>query len=83
MIVRSSEVGLLAYQVGITPQAALYCLVLALENTAILNGTTNDGNMLSDLEAPELVKAFAQKHRNEWLSLLEKFKRLIGEPTIS
>ena len=81
-IVWSAEVGVLANQVGITPQAALYCLVLALDNTVILDGTKNGGNMLADLKAPDMVKSFAEKHRNEWLSILERFKRLIGEPAV-
>ena len=81
-LVGCAEVGALAKHAEVTHQAALYCLVLALDNTVILNGTKSEAHMSKDLKALELVKAFAQTHRNDWLSLVEKFKRRINEPAI-
>lgn len=78
-LVWSAEVGLLGHQVGISPQEALYCLVLGLGNTVILNGTKSGDHMKSDLKAPGLVKAFAEKYPEHWEGMLEGFKKLIGE----
>lgn len=78
-LVWSAEVGLLAHKTGISPQAALYCLVLALGNTVVLNGTKNQSRMEADLAAPRAVEQFAAKQPEEWADILAKFKKLIGE----
>ncbi|KAG5298651.1 aldo/keto reductase [Histoplasma ohiense] len=78
-LVRSTEVGMLSQQVRITRQAALYCLVLGLEGTVILNGTKNEGRMLGDLTAPKAVEEFATKYPEQWDTLLVGFKKKIGE----
>lgn len=70
---------MLSQQVRITPQAALYCLVLGLEGTVILNGTKNEGRMLGDLTAPKAVEEFATKYPEQWDTLLGGFKKKIGE----
>lgn len=79
-LVWSAEVGLLAHKTGISQQAALYCLVMGLGNTVVLNGTKNQGHMVADLEAPGRVGQFAAKNPEEWTDILTKFKRQIGEP---
>ncbi|OAX81304.1 hypothetical protein ACJ72_04358 [Emergomyces africanus] len=78
-LVWSAEVGLLSQQAIISPQAALYCLVLGLGNTILLNGTKDEGRMLRDLAAPKVVEEFATKHPEEWGKILREFKKKIGE----
>ncbi|PGH05705.1 hypothetical protein AJ79_06721 [Helicocarpus griseus UAMH5409] len=75
----SAEVGLLSHQAGISPQAALYCLVMGLGNTILLNGTKNAGRMREDLAAPGIVGKFAAKHPENWERILSGFNKLIGE----
>ncbi|KAK2735033.1 hypothetical protein FQN57_001375 [Myotisia sp. PD_48] len=78
-LVWSKEVGELAQQAGVSQQAALYCMVLALGNTVILNGTKNSGRMSEDLAAPNLVAKFASKNPTLWNKLFAGFKTSIGE----
>ncbi|PGH21327.1 hypothetical protein AJ80_03378 [Polytolypa hystricis UAMH7299] len=78
-LVWSAEVGVLAHQVGVSQQAALYCLVLALGRTVLLNGTGNEGRMRADLEAPGKVGEWAERFPEAWERALAGFKRLIGE----
>ena len=78
-LVRSVEVGQVANRLRISTQAALYCLVLALGNTVILNGTKSRSHMQDDFKALELVRAFASQNQQEWQAILGGFRRLIGE----
>lgn len=79
-LVWSAEVGSLAQQVGITPQSALYCLVLGLGNSTILNGTKSLKHMQEDWEAIQKVKRFAESHPQQWEGALKAFRGLIGQP---
>ncbi|EER27566.1 aldo-keto reductase, putative [Coccidioides posadasii C735 delta SOWgp] len=78
-LVYSEPVGVLAQQVGISPQAALYCFVLGLGNTVILNGTKNEGRMVADLQAPKKVERFSTEQPEVWEKLQKGFGALIGE----
>ncbi|ODH52468.1 hypothetical protein GX48_01248 [Paracoccidioides brasiliensis] len=78
-LVWSTEVGILSQQACISPQAAVYCLVLGLGNTVVLNGTKNEGRMQSDLAAPKAVEEFAAKFPEQWDKILKGFKKNIGE----
>ncbi|KAK2813929.1 hypothetical protein FQN50_000330 [Emmonsiellopsis sp. PD_5] len=78
-LVWSAEVGSLAHQVGISPQEALYCLVLGLGGTVLLNGTKNQGRMRGDLDAVRRVAEWKEKYPENWEMALERFKRKIGE----
>lgn len=78
-LVFSSEAGTLATKLRISPQAALYCLVLGLGNTVILNGTKNQSRMREDLQAPKLAEEFSIKHPEIWADLQRSFRSLIGE----
>ena len=80
-LVRSAEVDLLSKQADISPEAALYCLVLGLGNTVILDGTTQETHMVADLAAPTAVDKFASEHPDQWEDILKRFKTLIGQPT--
>lgn len=78
-LVWSVEVGQLANRVSISPQAALYCLVLGLGNTVVLNSMRQDERMRADLKAVEKVRNFAEQHPKEWESMEQAFKLLVGD----
>ena len=78
-LVRSVEVGQLATRLRISTQAALYCLVLGLGNTVVLNGTKSPSHMQGDFIALELVRDFAFQTPREWEMMLGSFRQLIGE----
>jgi diketogulonate reductase-like aldo/keto reductase len=79
-LVWSVEVGQLANRLSISPQAALYCLVLGLGNTVVLNGTKQDERMKSDLNAVQNVRIFSEEHPDDWNNMLQAFKKLVGDP---
>jgi diketogulonate reductase-like aldo/keto reductase len=79
-LVRSVEVGQLANHLRISTQAALYCLVLGLGNTVVLNGTKSASHMQDDFKALELARNFASQKPQEWEMMLGGFRRVIGEP---
>lgn len=79
-LIRSAEVRRLAQLIQISPQAALYCLVLGLGNVVMLNGTTKEDHMVSDLAAIEKAYSFASLHPEDWTQALKSFKTLIGQP---
>ena len=79
-LVYSAEVGSLANQMDISPQASLYAMVLGLGNTVILDGTKRVQTMKADYAALLRVKDFAIKHPSAWEQQLSRFKTLIGEP---
>ncbi|WEW56254.1 hypothetical protein PRK78_001693 [Emydomyces testavorans] len=78
-VVYSAPVGELANRVGSTPQAAMYCFVLGLGNTVVLNGTKNEGRMVADLQALKKAEQFSMKHPEVWGQLQMRFNELIGE----
>ena len=78
-LLRSSEVTSLAGQLNISPQSALYCLVLGLGNTTILNGTTNQSRMKEDWHAIKQTQDFARVDPAEWENCLQRFKRAIRQ----
>lgn len=76
-IIRSKEVGALAVQAGISTSEAMYCLVLSLGNTTILDGTKTTEHMVGDLNAPRKVYDWASKSPELWNSCVQSFKALI------
>ncbi|KIV86309.1 hypothetical protein PV11_01927 [Exophiala sideris] len=76
----SAEVGSLAEQVNITPQSALYALVLGLGNVTILNGTKSLKHMQEDWDALQKVKGLAKSQPQQWEQALTAFRKLIGQP---
>ena len=67
----------LAKTVDIEPAMALYCLVLGLDGTVILNGTQN--HMASDLEGLERVREWALANSYDWENTVKHFKDLTGD----
>lgn len=82
-LVQSDAVQLLASGAAITPAAAMYCLVMGLGNTTVLNGTTNEGRMEADLAAPKKVERLVQEQPGLWERALGGFKTLIGDTSVS
>ncbi|KAI0391043.1 putative aldo-keto reductase [Xylariaceae sp. FL0594] len=80
-LLRSETVQELAKSAGVTPPVALYALVLGLEGTTVLDGTTNESHMAEDLKVTEIVDGFAQSEEGKdvWRACLDGFKRRIGD----
>ncbi|PTB79130.1 Aldo/keto reductase [Trichoderma longibrachiatum ATCC 18648] len=76
----SSPVREVAQKAGVGAVAAFYSLVLGLEGTTILDGTTSETHMKEDLEGIEVVGAWAEgEGASDWESALKGFKQLIGD----
>ncbi|KAI1373729.1 Aldo/keto reductase [Hypoxylon crocopeplum] len=80
-LLRSTPVQKLATSANIEQPAALYALVLGLEGTVVLDGTTNETHMKDDLNGIEIVNDYAQGEQGQtiWSECLGEFKKLIGE----
>ncbi|KAJ9221661.1 NADP-dependent oxidoreductase domain-containing protein [Paecilomyces variotii] len=78
-LLRSAEVAMLAQEAGISTAAALYCLILGLGHTTVLDGTTNAVHMAEDLAAPKQVERYATERPDAWQKLLASFKTLIRD----
>lgn len=78
-LARSDPVQQLASHVKISPAAALYCLVMGLGQTTVLNGTKNQARMTEDLAAPAQVGHFTQEQPALWASILNSFQSLTGD----
>ncbi|KAL4892068.1 NADP-dependent oxidoreductase domain-containing protein [Aspergillus ambiguus] len=78
-LIRSDAVLLLASRVGISPAASLYCLVLGLGGTTMLNGTTKQDRMVADLAAPKQVEQFSHEHPELWQRIMENFQEMTGD----
>ena len=77
-IVHGAVVGAVCQEVGLSSiQEAMYCLMLALDNVVVLNGTKNEGHMRGDLEALGKVKMYAERYPDEWKGYVDKFRGLI------
>ncbi|KAI1175743.1 putative aldo-keto reductase [Nemania sp. FL0916] len=80
-LLRSTPVQNLAKSAAISAPVALYALVLGLEGTTILDGTTSETHMAEDLKVTDVVNGFAQSEsgKTTWTAYLDEFKALIGE----
>ena len=78
-LVNSLEVRHLADKVGLTLYPAVYVLVLALENVAIIHGPTNADHMVHDLSCVQKAREWALEHPKDWPQCLDSFKKLLGE----
>ncbi|KAH0541217.1 hypothetical protein FGG08_004273 [Glutinoglossum americanum] len=81
-LLASEPVGSLAVEAAVDNEIALYCLVLGLGNTVVLDGTTNEGRMRGDMQGLNNVRRWveADDNRQKWDSILSQFKALIQEP---
>ena len=76
-IVHGPEVAHVAEKVGLTPEEAMYSLVLALDNVIILNGTTNAKHMVDDLSCVQKTRGWAWSHPKDWAQYLDRFRTLL------
>lgn len=76
---RSRVVQDLAQKLQIQPTGALYCLVLGLGHTTVLNGTKTEEHMRADWDAVRKAKAFAEKDGKSWDEIMRTFRSTIGE----
>jgi diketogulonate reductase-like aldo/keto reductase len=77
---REPSVQHLARAAGVEAEVALYALVLGLEGTTILDGTTSWEHMRADLDGIEKVGRWAETEGKEtWDKALADFKTAIGE----
>ncbi|RAK73830.1 putative aldo-keto reductase (AKR) [Aspergillus fijiensis CBS 313.89] len=78
-LVHSNAVQSLARRAELSPAAALYCLVLGLGYTTVLDGTTNTARMEEDLAALAKIERFSGAQPEEWQEILAEFRLSIGE----
>ncbi|KAI1388762.1 Aldo/keto reductase [Hypoxylon trugodes] len=76
----SMPVRKLATSANVELPVALYALVLGLEGTVVLDGTTNEAHMKGDLEGIGIVNRYAESGGQPiWSDCLNEFKGIIGE----
>ncbi|QYT01474.1 Short chain dehydrogenase/reductase [Trichoderma simmonsii] len=79
-LLQCSPVREVAQKAGVGAVAAFYSMVLGLEGTTILDGTTSQTHMEEDLEGIETVGVWAEGDgASDWASALSSFGQLIGE----
>ena len=80
LLLKSEPVRALAAETGTQVQTALYCLVVGLKNTVVLNGTTNVARMRNDLCELDRCRRWVATKENEaiWRKLLIGFETLIN-----
>jgi len=78
-LLKHTSVVRLAGHAGISKESALYALVLAMEGTTVLNGTTS--HMVEDLAALEAARKWASAEENayECKDIIKHFRDAIGE----
>ncbi|KAK4067936.1 hypothetical protein Trihar35433_6496 [Trichoderma harzianum] len=77
---RTGPVREVAQKAGVGAVEAFYSMVLGLEGTTILDGTTSQTHMEEDLEGIETVGVWAEGDgASDWASALSSFGQLIGE----
>lgn len=79
-LVASAPVKQLVKELNITPQSALYCLILDLGHIVALNGTINVQHMKEDWNAVLLARDFATVNGSAWDAMMKAFKHVIGQP---
>ncbi|KAK5629348.1 hypothetical protein RRF57_005063 [Xylaria bambusicola] len=80
-LLHSAPVQKLAESATISAPVALYALVLGLEGTTVLDGTTSEEHMAEDLEVSQILDGFSQSEgsRDIWEACLNEFKAVIRE----
>jgi diketogulonate reductase-like aldo/keto reductase len=77
-LLKSKPVAMLAQAVGVTPQVALYALVIDA-GIEVLNGTTSAEHMCEDLEGIAKVRDWAPLNSHEWAGITSSFQESIGD----
>lgn len=74
-LLRSKPVAELASKLSVSRESALYCLVIGLGNTVVLNGTTKQQHMQDDWSALSLASRFAEEQPSAWEATMTMFKK--------
>ena len=69
----------LGREVGVGEAVALYCLVLGLAGTVVLDGTTNEEHMREDLEGVRAVGEWMELNPGRWREIIKEFRALVGD----
>ena len=77
-LLNSAPIALLSKDAGVSPELALYALVMAV-GAAPLNGTTSQEHMKKDLEDIARVKNWTLVYGDKWRSILGDFRSLVGD----
>lgn len=77
-LLTSTPVAMLAQFAGVSPEVALYALVMAVD-VVVLNGTTNAERMREDLDGVKKVQAWSKDKEDSWNTILGDFKHMIGD----
>lgn len=73
-LLRGETVQKLATNAGVSAEVSLYSLVILGLDVRVLNGTTNTSRMAQDLKELDIVRAWRQDNRGEWMKLVSAFK---------
>jgi diketogulonate reductase-like aldo/keto reductase len=79
-LLSSEPVQILSREAVVSPELALYALVMNL-GIAVLNGTTQEARMKQDLKDISNVKNWSYVYRDKWIACVEAFSELI-EPKL-
>ncbi|KAK5123783.1 hypothetical protein LTR85_002419 [Meristemomyces frigidus] len=77
-LLRLQAVAFVAQNAGVSMQVALYGLVLGLGKVSILDGTTNAGRMVEDLEGVKLIQAWRETEPKNWAKAQQAFEAALG-----
>ena len=66
-------------EVGVGEAVALYCLVLGLAGTVMLDGTTREERMKEDQEGVQAVGEWIKVNPERWEEIIGDFRALIGD----
>ena len=64
---------------GVSREVAMYCLVIELGGTALLNGTTSEARMKEDLEDVVRVRNWTFVYADRWKEIVDRFRTSIKE----
>jgi diketogulonate reductase-like aldo/keto reductase len=79
-LLKNKIVGTVADSAGVKKEVAYYSLVLGLEGITILDGTTSQSHMKTDLGGIEAVGRWAEDEgKDVWTRSLQEFRALVGD----
>ena len=81
MLLKSDTIAAVATELDVGKELALYLCVLSLGKVSMLNGTTKEETMKTDLEALSNFDEWhkAVENQQKWAVLIKDFRSLIGE----
>ena len=77
-LLKSKPVTLLSRDAGVSPEVAVYALVMAV-GVVPLNGTTREEHMRKDLGDVSRVKNWTYVYGEKWKGIVRDFREVIGD----